>query len=63
MFKEFPDIMTVTQVAEALGIGKNKAYELVKTGVIISIRLGRRIIVPKIYLIDYIKSLRYNSDA
>ena len=54
MFSNYPDIMTVKQIADALGIGINKAYELVNDGTINSKRIGRRIIVPKLYLIDYI---------
>lgn len=39
---------TVTEVAKVLGIGRNLAYQLVKTGEINSIRLGdKRIVVPK----------------
>jgi len=37
---------TVEQVAEHLGIGRNSAYEGVKTGDIPSIKIGKRILVP-----------------
>lgn len=60
MFNKYPDVLTVKQVSEALGIGINKAYELVNTRVIGSKRIGRRILVPKSCLIDYIESSRYN---
>lgn len=59
MFKEYPDILSVHQVAEALGIGVNTAYGLVHTNVIGSIRIGRKIIVPKTCLVDYVLSARY----
>jgi len=36
----------VEDVAKALGIGRNEAYEAVKRGEIPAIRIGRRIIVP-----------------
>ncbi len=42
-----PDVLTVEEVAEILRVGRNHAYELVRTGVIASVKLGRRIIVPK----------------
>lgn len=59
MFKEYPDIMTVPQVAQALGIGTNTAYRLVKDRVIGSKHIGRKIIVPKACLVDYVLSARY----
>ncbi|MBP8640492.1 MAG: helix-turn-helix domain-containing protein [Oscillospiraceae bacterium] len=60
MFKEYPDVLTVEQLAEALGIGKNKAYELISNHVIGYKRIGRKILIPKCCLIDYIQSSRYN---
>lgn len=38
--------LTVEQAAAVLGIGRSTAYELVHTGDISSLRLGRRIVVP-----------------
>ncbi|MDF3005853.1 MAG: Helix-turn-helix domain [Oscillospiraceae bacterium] len=61
MFKNYPDIMTVKQVAEALGIGINNAYKLVNGHIIGSKRIRKRILVPKICLIDYVESSRFNS--
>ena len=60
MFNTYPDILTVKQVSEALQIGRNKAYELINNGTIQCKRIGRKIIVPKLFLIDYVKSTRYN---
>ena len=60
MFNELPDVLTVIQLAAALGIGKNKAYELISDHVIGSKRIGRKIIIPKRCLIDYIQSASYN---
>ena len=39
--------MTVTETATMLGISRSSAYECVRTGSIPSIRLGRRIVIPK----------------
>ncbi len=61
MFKNYPDIMSVKQVAEALGIGINNAYKLVNSHIIGSKRIRKRILVPKICLIDYVESSRFNS--
>jgi excisionase family DNA binding protein len=41
-----PLTLTVEQAAKLLGIGRSTAYELVRTGDIPSLRLGRRIVVP-----------------
>ena len=39
--------MTVSQTAVVLGISRSSAYECVREGSIPSIRLGRRIVVPR----------------
>lgn len=59
MFSEYPDIMTVLEVANALGIAKNTAYRLVNNKEIGCKRIGRKIIVPKKCLMDYVLSARY----
>jgi excisionase family DNA binding protein len=41
-----PLTVTVEQAAKLLGIGRSTAYELVHTGDLPSLRLGRRIVVP-----------------
>lgn len=60
MFKDFPDILTIPQVAKALGIGKKAAYALVNNKQIGSIRIGRTIKVPKFCLEEYVKTARNN---
>ena len=47
-----PLTLTVEQAAKVLGIGRSTAYELVHTGAIPSLRLGRRIVVPAAKLAD-----------
>ena len=59
MFKEYPDILTVKQVAQALHISENSAYRLVNSKAIGCKRIGRKIIVPKLCLVDYALSARY----
>ena len=60
MFASFPDMMTVTQAAQALQIGRTAAYALVKNRFIATIRVGRTIRIPKQFLIDYVQTARYN---
>ena len=59
MFKEYPDVMSVQQAAEALGICTASMYQLLREKTIGSRKVGRKILVPKVCLIDYINSARY----
>lgn len=54
MLKEYSDVLSVTEVAKILRVGKNKAYELIGNGKLQSIRLGGKIIVPKMCLIKFL---------
>lgn len=60
LFKEYPDILTIPQVAQALGIGRKAAYTLVKDKKLGAIRVGRTIKVPKFSLEEFVKTARYN---
>ncbi len=42
--------MTIDEVAEILGICRNVAYEAAHKGEIPSIRIGRRLLVPRLAL-------------
>ena len=39
--------LTVEETAKFLGIGRNSAYEGIRTGEIPSVRIGKRILVPR----------------
>ncbi|HEX3943752.1 MAG TPA: helix-turn-helix domain-containing protein [Rhizomicrobium sp.] len=39
--------ISVEQAAKRLGVGRNQAYEAVKSGELPSLKIGRRILVPK----------------
>jgi len=41
MFKDYDDIITVEELCEILKIGKNGAYELLSSGQIRALRIGR----------------------
>ena len=56
MFRNEPDVLTVPEAAKLLRIGKNQAYELVKNGRLGAIKLGKKIIVPKLSLIDFCRN-------
>lgn len=48
------NLLTVEEICSELGIGKTKAYKLIKEGILSSGRIGKRIIVPKAELDKYI---------
>ena len=54
MLKNEPEVLTVLEVADILHIGKNKAYDLVRDGKISSIKIGGKIIVPKMCLVQFL---------
>lgn len=58
MLRDYPDVLTVKQVADILGIGLNSAYRLVKEKQIGCIRVGKRILIPKVCVADYLTSAR-----
>ena len=62
LFTQSPDLMSITDLRGALGVGRTKAYELVSSGEIRSIRVGNAIRIPKTSLLDYVKGSGYNVD-
>ncbi len=56
MLNDYPDILTVAEIAETLYIGKNRVYELLENGSIKGFRIGRVWKVPKEALREYILS-------
>ena len=59
MLKEYPDVLTVEQVAQILNIGINAAYRLVNSQEIGYRKIGKSIRVPKVCVVDYLVSSRY----
>ena len=54
MFNNYNDVVTVSELARMLKIGRNTAYELVRAGIIPCVRIGRQIRVPKQAVEDYL---------
>lgn len=59
MFSQYPDIMSVAEAAEALRICESSIYRMVKERTIGHRKVGRKILIPKVCLIDYVTSARY----
>lgn len=50
---DLPLVLTVSEVSDILDIGKNTAYDLIRSGAIKSFRAGRQIRVSKSALLEY----------
>lgn len=57
-FDELPLTLRIEDLMPILGIGRNTAYELVRSKQIYSIKIGRQLRIPKQALIDYLTSSR-----
>lgn len=55
-FDELPLTLRVEDLMPILGIGRNTAYELVRSKQIYSVKIGRQLRIPKQALIDYLTS-------
>ncbi len=58
-FDDLPITLRVEDLMPILGIGRNTAYELVRSGKIKSIRIGRKIRIPKVEILAF---LNHNSN-
>jgi excisionase family DNA binding protein len=45
--KNIPTVLTVVEVAKILRIGRISAYQAIERGDLPSIRIGRRILIPR----------------
>ena len=55
IFENYPDVVTVEQLASMLGISTKTAYKLVKEKQIKSVCIGRIYKIPKIYVLEYLQ--------
>lgn len=56
LFKDYPDIVNITDIQKMLKIGRNNTYELLKSGKIHTLRVGKKYIIPKQSVIDFVKT-------
>lgn len=59
MFDSYKDLLTITDIQNALGIGRSMAYRLIKDGKLRHLRIGKAIKVPKRYLVDFVRDSCY----
>ena len=53
-FDDLPLVLTVPEAAEALRIGRNTPYNLVRCIKLRSVRIGKQLRVPKAALLEYL---------
>lgn len=53
-FANYPDVVSVEDVQAMLHIGRNAAYGLLQSGAISAIRVGKKYIIPKASVIDFL---------
>lgn len=54
MFKEFPDCVGVQDLQKMLGIKRTKSYELLKSGKIKAIKIGKDYKISKLNVVAYL---------
>lgn len=57
MLEIYPDVLTINETIEILGVSRNMLYELIHTGTLPAYRLGKKIWrINKIDLISFLKN-------
>lgn len=56
IFEKYPDVITIQQLMQMLHIGKNKAYELIHNGTIQTVKIGKKYIIPKVAVIQFLSN-------
>lgn len=54
MFEAYDDVITVDELCEMLKCGRNAAYQFLSNGKIKAINNGKKYIIPKQSVIDFI---------
>ena len=54
MFLDYPDIVTVKQLREMLGVSRALAYKLISDGEIQAVKIGTSLKIPKVSVINYV---------
>ena len=60
LFSEYPDVVTVDDLQKMLKIGRNSAYDILKAGLIKTIKVGKRYIIPKQSVINFLATAEKN---
>ena len=63
MLDQYPDVVTPSDLAGILHIGRNKTYHLIAEGQIRVIKIGKSIRIPKTSVIEYLNSACKHNDG
>ena len=55
VLKEYPDIMDIGTMCQALRISEKTGYKLIKSGQITAMKVGRAYRIPKMHVLSYLK--------
>lgn len=55
MLREYPDVMNIEQMSQALGVSTKTGYGLLKNGKVAGLKVGRAYRIPKVHLLTYMK--------
>ena len=55
MLREYPDVMNIEQMSQALGVSTKTGYGLLKSGKVACLKVGRAYRIPKVHLLTYMK--------
>lgn len=55
VLKEYPDVLTVDEMSEALGVSTKTGYQLLRDNKIEHLKVGRAYRVPKAHLLSYLR--------
>lgn len=56
-FKDYPDVLNISQMCYILDISEKTAYYLLRTNTIESVKVGRAYRIPKISLMNYLNMI------
>lgn len=56
MFSSYPDVVTPEDLQSMLKIGRNAVYDILKNGLIKTIRIGKKYIIPKVNVIRFLSA-------
>ena len=55
MLREYPDVMNIEQMSQALGVSTKTGYGLLKNGKVACLKVGRAYRILKVHLLTYMK--------
>ena len=55
IFSEYPDVISITDLMAMLKVGRNTAYKLLNENMIKTIKIGKKYIIPKISVIQFLQ--------